>query len=149
MSRFAGYCSPYRPSATSPRGKRGATCLPPPHGGGGRAACGEVGRGIISSLGEAELHSFIPFLPPAFAAAAAGHQPDAFGFRRGLRIAGGVHTLPYRFKAPELLLQLPIPSVFRMIHPLFLPFQPMRALEKRCELCHNISYENVGLQERF
>ena len=90
-------------------GSKGALFCLPPCGGGGRAACGEVGRGIISSLGEAELHSFMPLLPPAPAAAAPGHQPDAFGFRRGFRIPGGVHTLPHRFKLPELLPQLPIP----------------------------------------
>ena len=139
-----------------PLGRQAEGPLLPPRGGSGRRPIGgspsrKAGH-RNSFLGRRPFilpHFFSPLLPPAFAAAGSWHQPHALGLRRRLRTAGGADPLPHRLEATQLLPQFPIPCVFRMIHPLFLLCQPMRALAKRCELCHNISYENVGFHERF
>ena len=39
---------------------------------------------------------------------------------------------------------VPDPLNFPCFSHSFPPLQPMRALENRCKLCHNINYENVG-----
>ena len=118
-----------------------------PRGGSGRRPIGgspsrKAGH-RNSFIGRRGLHSFL-LSPPASAAALPWHQLQAPGFRGLPRIAGGAHPPPHGLEASKLPLQFPIPYVFRMIHAPFPLFQPMPALAKRCELCHNINYENVG-----
>ena len=137
--------SPRAARPPPPGGQEGMSSLPP------RGKRPEADRGIsVPQSGTPQfLHwpqgpSFLPFITASLCGGISRASASRPWLPRPSSDRGRRSPAATRPRSLAAFAAVPDPLDFPCFSHSFPPLQPMRALENRCKLCHNINYENVG-----